>query len=38
MIWPKPQIYYGTHCILEPLSLEHHDDLIEAVQEVLSQS
>jgi RimJ/RimL family protein N-acetyltransferase len=33
MPWPEPITLRGTHAILEPLSLTHHDDLVEAVQD-----
>jgi N-acetyltransferase len=33
MPWPEPTTLRGTHAILEPLSLAHHDDLVEAVQD-----
>ena len=33
MPWPEPVILRGTHSVLEPLSLAHHDDLVEAVQD-----
>ncbi|HEX3587666.1 MAG TPA: GNAT family protein [Candidatus Angelobacter sp.] len=33
MPWPEPITLCGTHAVLEPLSLSHHDDLVEAVQD-----
>jgi RimJ/RimL family protein N-acetyltransferase len=33
MPWPEPITLHGTHTVLEPLSLAHHDDLAEAVQD-----
>ncbi len=33
MPWPEPITLRGTHVILEPLSLAHHDHLVEAVQD-----
>jgi RimJ/RimL family protein N-acetyltransferase len=33
MPWPEPITLRGTHAVLEPLSLAHHDDLVEAVQD-----
>ncbi len=33
MPWPEPITLRGTHAILEPLSLAHHDDLADAVQD-----
>jgi RimJ/RimL family protein N-acetyltransferase len=33
MAWPEPITLRGTHARLEPLSLAHHDDLVEAVQD-----
>lgn len=33
MPWPEPITLCGAHAILEPLSLAHHDDLTEAVQD-----
>jgi N-acetyltransferase len=33
MPWPEPITLRGTHVVLEPLSLTHHDDLVEAVQD-----
>ncbi len=33
MAWPEPITLHGTHTILEPLSLVHHDDLVDAVQD-----
>ena len=33
MPWPEPTTLRGTHVVLEPLSLTHHDDLVEAVQD-----
>jgi RimJ/RimL family protein N-acetyltransferase len=33
MPWPEPITLRGTHATLEPLSLAHHDDLVEAVQD-----
>jgi len=33
MPWPEPITLRGKHAILEPLSLDHHDDLVKAVQD-----
>ncbi|HEY4677878.1 MAG TPA: GNAT family protein [Candidatus Angelobacter sp.] len=33
MPWPEPITLRGAHAILEPLSLAHHDNLVEAVQD-----
>ena len=33
MAWPEPITLRGTHAALEPLSLAHHNDLVEAVQD-----
>jgi len=33
MSWPEPITLRGAYAILEPLSLAHHDDLVEAVQD-----
>jgi RimJ/RimL family protein N-acetyltransferase len=33
MPWPEPITLRGTYAVLEPLSLAHHDDLVEAVQD-----
>jgi RimJ/RimL family protein N-acetyltransferase len=33
MAWPEPVTLRGTHATLEPLSLQHHDDLVEAVKD-----
>lgn len=33
MTWPEPTTLRGTHAVLEPLSHDHHDDLIEAVKD-----
>jgi RimJ/RimL family protein N-acetyltransferase len=33
MPWPEPIALRGAHAILEPLSLAHHDNLVEAVQD-----
>jgi len=33
MAWPEPTTLRGAHVVLEPLSLAHHDDLVEAVQD-----
>jgi N-acetyltransferase len=33
MSWPQPITLRGSHAILEPLSLHHHDDLAESVQD-----
>jgi RimJ/RimL family protein N-acetyltransferase len=33
MPWPEPITLCGKHAILEPLSHDHHDDLVEAVQD-----
>ena len=33
MPWPAPITLRGTHAVLEPLSPDHHDDLVEAVQD-----
>jgi RimJ/RimL family protein N-acetyltransferase len=33
MPWPAPTTLRGTHAVLEPLSPEHHDDLVEAVRD-----
>ena len=32
-MWPKPKIFQGKHCVLEPLSHDHHDSLFEAVKD-----
>lgn len=32
-IWPEPLTLSGDYCTLEPLSLDHHDDLTEAVRD-----
>jgi RimJ/RimL family protein N-acetyltransferase len=33
MAWPTPVTLRGSHAILEPLSHEHHDDLVNAVND-----
>lgn len=33
MAWPEPITLRGTYAVLEPLSLVHHGDLVEAVQD-----
>jgi RimJ/RimL family protein N-acetyltransferase len=33
MPWPEPITLRGQHAVLEPLSLDHHSDLVEAVQD-----
>ncbi|MCU1255782.1 MAG: GCN5-related N-acetyltransferase, partial [Candidatus Angelobacter sp.] len=33
MPWLEPVTLRGKHAILEPLSPDHHDDLIEAVRD-----
>lgn len=33
MPWPKPITLRGAHAILEPLSRDHHDDLVEATKD-----
>lgn len=33
MPWPEPITLSGPHVILEPLSLTHHDDLVESVKD-----
>lgn len=33
MPWPEPITLRGSHAILEPLSLDHQSDLVEAVQD-----
>ena len=33
MPWPEPITLRGTYAVLEPLSLAHHDDLVESVQD-----
>ena len=33
MAWPEPITLRGKHALLEPLSLTHHDDLADAVQD-----
>lgn len=33
MPWPEPITLRGPHALMEPLSLAHHDDLAEAVQD-----
>jgi RimJ/RimL family protein N-acetyltransferase len=33
MPWPEPITLRGTHAILEPLSWDHHDDLVEATKD-----
>lgn len=33
MAWPEPLVLRSDYCMLEPLSLDHHDALIEAVKD-----
>lgn len=33
MSWPTPIVLHGTHARLEPLTADHHDDLVEAVRD-----
>ncbi|CAN5430682.1 GNAT family protein [soil metagenome] len=33
MAWPEPLTLNGDYCTLEPLSLDHHDALVEAVKD-----
>ncbi len=33
MAWVEPIVFKGKHATLEPLSMEHHDDLAEAVKD-----
>ena len=33
MTWPTPTTLTGKHVRLEPLTLEHHDDMVEAVRD-----